>query len=232
MKKKLNIKELGIGFGAIALYYALSLLVGSLLLFLFKKININVSSAVLNISLYLIMCLVFVLIFIKSLIKDFKDFKKNYKKILSITIKYWIKGLFLMFVFSYLIALIHLDSNYNQDLNIALLKKSILIESLIAMILAPILEEIVFRRSFRNFTNNKHIFAFTTGFIFAMIHVVSSINGLMDLPMLLYLLPYGAVSVAFGYAYAETDNIYGTMCVHSLHNAISILELLIVGGIL
>ena len=107
-----------------------------------------------------------------------------------------------------------------------------LIEEICAIILAPIIEELVFRRSLIKFTSNKHIYALTTGLIFGFIHITSSINSINDLIMLLYIIPYSSVGIALGYAYKKTNNIYGTLIMHSIHNAIAILELIIIGGFL
>lgn len=50
--------------------------------------------------------------------------------------------------------------------------------------------------------------------------------------MLVYLIPYSALGIAFAYAYKKTDNIYGVILIHGLHNAISLLEIIILGGLL
>jgi membrane protease YdiL (CAAX protease family) len=45
--------------------------------------------------------------------------------------------------------------------------------------------------------------------------------------MLLHIIPYSAVGVAFGYAYKEHNNIIGTMLIHAIHNTIAIIEIII-----
>ena len=50
--------------------------------------------------------------------------------------------------------------------------------------------------------------------------------------MLIHLIPYISVGIAFGYAYKKTNNIFGTITVHSIHNAITLIEMIILGGLL
>jgi len=50
--------------------------------------------------------------------------------------------------------------------------------------------------------------------------------------MLIYLIPYGALGIAFGYAYRKTNNIYGTMIMHSIHNALSLVQIILIGCII
>jgi membrane protease YdiL (CAAX protease family) len=133
-----------------------------------------------------------------------------------------------MLVSSYIISSIGLKENANQEANIELLRSFPLIEALSAIVFAPIVEELVFRKGFKKALNNKHLFAIATGLLFGLVHVTSSIQTASDLIMLIYLIPYSSLGIAFGYLYYETDNIYSSLFVHSLHNAIIILELIII----
>lgn len=234
MKTNFKLSELIKGLFIICLYFLLAAILSLPFLFLYKENIINKEFA--NILLYFSLCIIFVIIYIKDLIKDFKSFKKDYKNILKTTLKYWLKGLLIMFISSFIITIINLSPNVNQEANIKLLKEMPLVEIICAVILAPIIEELVFRRSLKNFTNNNHIYAYTTGLVFGLIHVTSSISSPKDLLMLLYIIPYSSVGIAFGYAYKKTNNIYGTILIHAIHNAISLsislLGLLFIGGIL
>ena len=230
MIKNLQEKQLFKGIGAVLLHFTLGLLAQIPFIFLYKKKLI--SQGVLILLSYIIVMLVFILIYRKRLITDLKDFKKNCKGILLTTLKLWAIGFVIMIVFSNIIRFIPIKDVANQEANIEFLKSSKLIACLIYIVIAPITEEIAYRLSFRKFTDNKWLFAITTGLIFGLVHILSSINSANDLIMLLYLIPYGALGIVFGLAYHKTDNIYGTMIFHSLHNTISILELILIGGIL
>ena len=161
MNKNINIKELLKGLLIICSYFLISDILATPFLFLYKNNIIN--EATLYILVYLLITLTYIVIYIKDLIKDFNDFKKNYKMILKTTINYWIKWLFIMIVSSYIIELINLPINTNQEANADLLASLPLVEALIAVLFAPIYEELIFRKSLFKFTENKHLNAITTG---------------------------------------------------------------------
>ena len=226
MKKNLDSIKLVKGIGIVLLHFVLIYLFQIPFLLFTKNIYIT------TIPAYALTMLVFILIYKKELKDNIKDFKKNYKKILLTSIKYWLIGFALMYLSAIIINKLPIDNVVNQQQNDNLLKTYPIIEILIACLFAPITEEIVFRLSFKKFINNRWIYAITTGLIFAFIHVLSSLLLYKTPIMLVYLIPYGSLGIMFGLAYFKTDNIYGTIIVHALHNTISILELLLIGGIL
>lgn len=229
-KNIINLTELIKGILIIFLYFFIASIISIPFSFLLKDNKISLSTATL--LLYLFLTIIFSLIYIKDLIKDLKSFKKNYKEILKITINLWIKGIFIMLISSFVINMFSIEQNVNQAANIEQLKAMPVVEIICAVVFAPITEELIFRRGLKNFTTNKHLYALSSGIIFGFIHVISSLSGLDSLIMLIYLVPYSALGVAFAYAYKKTDNIYGTILIHAMHNAISLLELIILGGLL
>lgn len=225
LKKQINIKELIKGFTIIALYFFLGDLLSIPFLFLLKKNILNQELA--NLFLYVLLTLIFIIIYFKDLKKDFKNFIKNPKSILKIGINYWIKGLFIMMVSSFIFNIIGIGTSVNQEQNIELLKKMPLYELISAILLAPILEELVFRRGLKNAFKNNYLYAYTVGLIFGFIHITTSLSSPI---MILLIIPYSAMGVAFGFAYKKTNNIFSTITIHMLHNAIS-LGLAMLGGI-
>ncbi len=223
MIKNLNEEQLFKGIGIVLLHFVLLILLEIPFLYLTKN------EYIIYLIPYTLTMIFFIILYRKKLKKDFQKFKKNYKPVLKTSLKYWAIGFFIMYISGIIINILPIDNVVNQVENTSLLKSYPIIEIAIACLIAPITEEIVFRLSFNKFTKNKWLFAFTTGLLFALIHVLSSLKSPI---MLIYLLPYGALGVTFGLAYFETDNIYGTMSVHALHNTISIIELLIIGGII
>lgn len=230
MKKIINTTELIKGILIIFSYFLVGSIISIPFSFLINENKLSLKAA--NLLLYLFLTIFFICIYHKDLIKDFKEFKKNYKSILKVTLNFWIKGLFIMIASSFIISMFKISENTNQEANIELLKQMPIVEIICATIFAPITEELVFRRGLKNFTTNKHLFALTSGLIFAFVHITSSLDSLSSLIMLVYLIPYSSLGIAFGYAYKETNNIYGIICAHSIHNAISLLELIILGGLL
>lgn len=232
MKKlQINPKELLKSIGIICLYFLLQLVLSLIYILLTELKILPYSECIGNFFIYLVLVTIISLIYIKTLIKDFKDFKKNYKTILKTTLNYWLKGLFISYGGSILITMLKLPEVTNQQAIIELIKENFILASIMTIILAPITEELFFRRGLKKFTNNKHLYAITSGLIFGGLHIITSIHGLSDLPMLLYIIPYSSLGIAFAYSYFKTDNIYGTICVHSIHNAITtILVLITLGG--
>jgi len=97
-------------------------------------------------------------------------------------------------------------------------------------ILAPIIEELTFRKSFRIVFKNNIAFILISGIVFGALHVITSITNTYDY---LYLLPYCSLGIAFSYMYYKTDNIFAPIFMHFMHNSImTILNILALGMIL
>ena len=220
---KINGKEFIKGILILGLYYFLPVFLAIPFLFLKEEIWILL-------IIHLSLAIIFSMIYRKDLQKDFKNLKTSWKEIISSTIKYWIIGLIISLITSNILELFHLTPNINQESNITLLKQYPIIEYILAVLLAPITEELVFRRSFIYSTNNKYIYSIITGFLFASVHVISSLK--YGPIMLLYILVYLPLGIAFGYSYFKTKNIFGTIITHSIHNFISLTLTLLIGGIL
>ena len=82
-------------------------------------------------------------------------------------------------------------------------------------ILAPIIEELTFRKAFKDIFKNKWLFILGSGLIFGALHVVLSLNSPWDLFLII---PYSSLGIAFGYTYYKTDNIYTSIIMHVFHN--------------
>lgn len=222
---KFNFKELLKGILVICSYFLIQVIYTMPFIFLLEKNKITENT--LYLFVFLGMTITYIIAYRKSLINELKDIKKNYKHILKTTSKYWLIGLGIMILSSSILVAFGINNATNQEQNIKLFQENPIIQALIAIILAPFIEELVFRRSFKNFTNNKHLFAFVTGLIFGGIHVISSITSIKDIIMILHIIPYSTMGIAFGYAYKEHNNIIGTMIIHAIHNTIAIIEIMI-----
>ncbi len=221
---KFNFKELLKGILVICSYFVLQVIF--IIPFVFLLVGNKIQESTIYLFVFLGMAITYSVAYRKTIIDNIKDLKKNYKSIFKTTIKYWLIGLGIMLVSSLIIGLIGIGDTANQDTNINLFKEAPIIQAFTAIILAPIIEELVFRRSFKNFTNNKILFALVTGLIFGGIHIVSSISSLKDLAMFIHIIPYSSVGIALGLAYKEHNNIIGTMAIHALHNTIAIIEIM------
>lgn len=178
-----------------------------------------------------ITALILIFIFKKDLKKDFIDFKSNYKEKLDLAFKIWVTGLVLMAIFNYTIGLINPnDIANNEEAVRSMLKINPWMMFVNTAILAPIVEELVFRKAFRTAFKNNIAFIIISGLIFGALHVVLSIDNLFDY---LYLLPYCSLGISFSYMYYKTENIYAPLSMHMLHNAIiTLLNIFLTGIIL
>lgn len=223
--KKINIKELIKGI-AIIILYPIILIIMAIPFSLLEEIHL-INDTLLYILTYLSTSIIYFIYFKNDIINDFKDFKKNYKHILKKSLFIWFISFIIMLTSSYFIKYFNIPENVNQQANINQFKTMPIVQITCACLFAPFLEELTYRYSMRNFTTNKHAFAIITGLIFAFVHVTSSLTAPFGLIMLVYLIPYGALGIALGYIYKSTNNIFGNIFIHFLHNSISILELLI-----
>ena len=89
---------------------------------------------------------------------------------------------------------------------------------------APFAEEMVFRKSLRNWFNNKVLYILLSGLIFGSMHLLSA----SSIVELVFLVPYSALGCAFAYMYSKTDNIFVPMSFHMMHNTIIVLNYILV----
>jgi membrane protease YdiL (CAAX protease family) len=120
-----------------------------------------------------------------------------------------------------------LDSS-NQQLVVQLLTDMPLIMALQTVIIAPILEEILYRgllfRTFYDYhKNGAHIIS---AFLFGFAHIYSGLfRG--DLTQIIHIIPYMIMGLAFSYAYEKRGNLYVPILMHMLVNLIATLGALL-----
>ena len=169
-------------------------------------------------------------IYRNTLKKDYKEFKENMVKILKISIKWWLIGLFIMITSNIIISYINgggLPDN-EKAVREMIDKYPIYMLFQISMY-APFTEEIIFRKSIRDIFNNSYIYIFMSGLIFGGMHIISTD---ISRPLnLLFIIPYGTLGSIFAYLYNKTDNIFSSMSVHAIHNTINFVLLLILRSI-
>ena len=182
-----------------------------------NKISTETSTYIMIFS-HIVILLIFLAIYFKDSIKEFKIFLKNFWENFDVGLKSWLLGLGIMFV-SNLILLIFFKSGgaNNENAVQSLIKASPIAMGFYSCLLAPIVEEIVFRKTLKDSIRNKWLFIITSFLFFGGAHVVSSATNIVDL---LYIIPYGAFGATFAYAYYKTDTIYTSMIFHVIHNSL------------
>lgn len=187
------------------------------------KIDVNNYTAkdlaIVNTSAEVLYIILLVILYHKELKIEFKDFKKNFKTDFDIALKYWICGLGIMYITNIIISIItKMPSSSNETAVQSLITSAPYLMLITAGILAPIAEELTFRKGIAMLIKNKWIYCIVSGFIFGLLHVIGY-SGLEYL----YLIPYGSLGFFFAIIYSKTNNIYPSICMHALHNTILVL---------
>lgn len=174
---------------------------------------------------YLLTCDVLFIIFLiviyrKDIKKNFKNFfNKNIFSNLELSFRYWGIGLAVMIASNFIINIINPGStSANEEAIRNLIDLAPWYMAFELAIYAPLTEELIFRKSFKDITKHKYRYILLSGIIFGGMHVISSISAPFDL---LYLIPYSALGIAFAALYYKTDNIFSTITIHSFHNLLS-----------
>ena len=187
-------------------------------------INMNKSNMSLILLFKDLVHIIFLLfIYRKELIIDLK--KINIKTVIK-HIPYYLIGI--MYCSNLLISKI---TNSIISTNEEIVRKSIklmpIYMSFTTVIYAPIVEEIIFRKTFKNIFKNNYLFIIISGIIFGFVHIKLSNNINKELLMTI---PYIIMGIDLSYIYYKSDNIFTTMIIHSIHNFV--LLLIQLGGIL
>lgn len=196
-----------------------------LITFILKSIGIDIASCnyfiknILLIGINLSLMLIMFLIYYKDIIRDLRDYKNNFKEYFNFGIKAWLVGLAIMYV-SNLFLLTFLKSNSLNEVMVQdALRKMPIYMAFSTVIYAPFTEEIIFRKSIKDFINNNFIYITISGIIFGYIHTLANYTNPLEL---LYIIPYGALGCAFAYTYTKKKNIFVPITFHMIHNAIAV----------
>jgi len=187
----------------------------------------TLSKVIYSTIMEIILIIIMIFINIKDLKINWNDFKKNKKQYFDKYFVYWFKMLGLMVVANVAVTLITGDkSSVNEESIRAMMKLSKFYIVFSAVVYAPIVEELVFRKSIKTLIKNKWAFILTSGLAFGLIHCLGS----TQLIEYLYVIPYAIPGCVFAYILYDSDNIFNTMSMHLWHNTIMvILELIVIG---
>ena len=165
---------------------------------------------------YLVLIIIFIIVYRKYLKEKWIDFKKNIKTYFEISFKNWLIGFIIMITSNIIISRFISGLGQNESSVQLLIQKMPLIAFLITTLLAPFIEEMVFRKSLQDCFNDKTIYMIMSGLLFGLVHVMGT-NNVYEY---LLIIPYGALGFMFAKTINETDNIYSTILMHMLHNGV------------
>ena len=186
-------------------------------IFLFNIKKPTVASTALLIMFSSVLeCLIIFFLFKKELKEEFSKFKKNFVNNFCIGIRYTFIGTLLMFLSNILISLFFKGI---APTNEVLIEKMISVMPLVMFIdstfLAPFIEEITFRFSFRLLIKNKWIYTLTSGIVFGLLHIVFTFSSFSEF---IYFIPYACFGCCCALMYLKTDSIFTPILMHLLYN--------------
>ena len=166
---------------------------------------------------YICLITIGLILYGKELKQEWKMFKKNKGDNIDTAIKYYFIGLGIMIASNILINFILKLGNSQNEVRVqSMIKTSPWLMLICAGLFAPIVEELLFRKTFKNVFKKKYLFIFISGFIFGLLHIISY---KLKTPLeLLYIIPYGALGLFFALMDYEVDSTFPSVFMHMFHN--------------
>lgn len=194
------------------------------------------ASAILNFTIYILLAISILPITLNTLKVEATYLKKPLKQLgidavigyaymmlASIAAQFLILGIGFLFDYSQPVSL------NQQAIERSLLSSTGILMILMTVIFAPVLEELVFRKSMFRFFKNQYVAMVVSSLIFGLIHVTSETH---ILDFITNLISYSASGFALGYVYIRNkNNVWSSILVHAVANAVSII-IILVGALL
>ena len=134
---------------------------------------------------------------------------------------YYVIGLIGMMVTNILLnTLFKGNGAENEKIVQSLIDTSPYIMLIDAGIIAPIVEELTFRKSFMDVFKTKWLFILTSGIFFGLLHISNNTDTLVDF---LYFIPYASLGISFAYMDYKEKSVIPSVIMHMMHNTILIL---------
>lgn len=165
-----------------------------------------------------------IFIYRKELLNELKAFKHDAKNHLLNNILIYLAGILLMGISNIILTKI---TNYNLAGNEMQVREYInkypLYMIYSSIIFAPLIEELIFRKTIKKIFKYKYLFIIISGLIFGILHI----SNFKDINEILFSIPYIIMGIDFAYIYYKTDNIFTTISFHLLHNLVLLIIQLI-----
>lgn len=209
----------------VSIYFLVPQLVGSLFYYGLKLPEIT--------SVYIgNICVAIIFFFMyKNMLKEkFKEYVSRVNNF-GDSLKWWGIGFAIMVVSNLLIyKFLISDGPVNEELNRQALLSYPVIGFVSISIIAPFVEEMIFRFGLRKITGNNIMFPIMSFLIFGFLHTVAGLD--RSLLELVYIIPYGALGFVFAKAYQKSDNIFSSISAHMMHNTFCYVMTIIALGVL
>lgn len=208
------------GLGVFLLFY-FSVFLQYIPIYLFKMDVSNISDSMeVILSTFSNICLLIILfiIFRKEIIKEWNLFKGKLMDNIDTGVKFWFIGLICMVISNLIISTVFKGGQAGNEEAVQKMISALPWLMLIdAGLLAPFIEEIVFRKTFKNVFSNKWLFILSSGLVFGAVHVIGNVTNWTDV---LFIIPYSSLGLAFAASYYKTETIFTPITMHIFHNTI------------
>lgn len=169
------------------------------------------------------LCLVLILLFIyrKDIVKYKRKLRGKHLYTFDRSFRYYLIGIFLMIATNLGTTLIFGGSGSNNEKMVQdMITANPILMLLNAGIIAPITEELTFRKSYMDAFPKKKLFIVTSSLVFGLAHVIFSATNIASF---MYFIPYSMLGLAFALMDCESDNVIPSICFHMAHNSILII---------
>ena len=172
------------------------------------------------------------LLFYKDLIKEVKELKNKIGSKIGTSFKYYGIGLGIMMFSNLILLILFKDISTNETQVRELLLSNPIPMMFTISILAPLIEELAFRKSLSPLFKSKWIFALVSGALFGLGHLmVDFTSGSFQIYKLLYLIPYGSLGFSFALMNRDNNTTFSSILIHCMHNFLTGLLILSQGGL-
>lgn len=179
-----------------------------------------------------IICIgIITLFYYKDFIKEAKELKREPGNKLAQSLIWYFICLGAMMVSNLILLIIFKSISTNETEVRTMLFDNPFPMLVMISILAPVMEEMVFRKSLAPLFKNKYLFALTSGIIFGLGHlIVDLVSPGFKLLRLLYIIPYGSLGFGFALMDKNCKSTFPSIIMHCLHNTFTALLILSQGG--
>ena len=202
--------------------------IASLVATLLNKLFVGgLNNSLLSIIGSIVYIVLMFLLYYKDLIKEAKIYKESFGKCLSKGLWYYFIGLLIMIVSNIIISFVIKDVSANENQVRNMLYQTPVLTMISIVIIAPLTEELLFRKSLMPLVKNKWLYALVSGLLFGGAHLIAGLSA-FKLIDLLYLIPYGSLGFVFALANSETKTTFTSITVHAFHNFVTGILLLLI----
>ena len=217
-KKEIPIVEYKVSTKKEMIFALVALMVYCSQFILASIINLNTltQKIIVQIIMDVIILVAVIICFKDKLKRDLKLFKENAKAYLQYILpKVGIIYLLMLLVSIASMLISQEASSVNQE-TLETLPKWYMAP--MAIIWAPIVEEVIFRGVLRRFIKNNTLFIIASGIIFGVLHTIgeASLANIIIMAM-----PYAVLGGGWAYLYAKTDNITNNILAHAFQNTLA-----------